>query len=213
VGEGRRLRGAEPWHKCVRNGKVVQGLPETCAACVAYPWPWRIDGEEWRAIPGLPAYLVSSLGRIKHVDPKRPPVKPLTSSKYHCFSVSVDSYRKTTLAIHVCVAAAFIGPRPDGMVINHKDGNRANNRLENLEYVTQLENVHHSCRAGRHNAKGRKIDEATAALIFKSTGKYKDIGARFGVSESLVSCVKRGATWGFVTRHMTGPGDSRKESE
>jgi len=50
---------------------------------------------------------------------------------------------------HKLVALAFIGERPKGLVINHKNGNRADSRPENLEYVTQSENTRHGFRAGR----------------------------------------------------------------
>src|SRR5258708_14980588 len=42
--------------------------------------------------------------------------------------------------VHSLVMAAFVGPRPNGAEINHKDGKRQNNILSNLEYVTQIEN-------------------------------------------------------------------------
>jgi len=43
---------------------------------------------------------------------------------------------------------AFIGPRQDGLEANHKDGDKKNNSVENLEYVTQLENMLHAHEMG-----------------------------------------------------------------
>jgi hypothetical protein len=43
--------------------------------------------------------------------------------------------------VHSLVAAAFLGPRPEGLHINHKDGNRENPKPSNLEYITQKENI------------------------------------------------------------------------
>jgi hypothetical protein len=51
--------------------------------------------------------------------------------------------RKINRTVHSLVAACFLGPRPDGRHVNHIDGNKANNRRENLEYVTPLENALH----------------------------------------------------------------------
>jgi hypothetical protein len=45
---------------------------------------------------------------------------------------------------HILVAAAWLGPRPDKMVINHKDEDRGNNDVANLEYITQSQNCTHS---------------------------------------------------------------------
>lgn len=43
--------------------------------------------------------------------------------------------------LHVLVAEAFIGPRPDGLEVHHIDHDRMNPRVDNLEYVTHQENV------------------------------------------------------------------------
>lgn len=67
---------------------------------------------------------------------------------------NVNGYRKVnvmtvageyvTVKVHILVAHAFIGLRPHTMDINHMDGDKANNRVSNLEYVTRSENVLHS---------------------------------------------------------------------
>ena len=50
--------------------------------------------------------------------------------------------------VHKLVAAAFIGPRPEGLEINHIDGDHQNNAASNLEYCTQSENMKHAVRLG-----------------------------------------------------------------
>ena len=68
-----------------------------------------------------------------------------------------DHYRRVTLwklgrchcrLVHVMVAHAFIGPCPDGKEVNHADGNKANNRATNLEYMTHAENCAHAYATG-----------------------------------------------------------------
>lgn len=49
--------------------------------------------------------------------------------------------RNYTKYIHGLVAEAFLGPRPEGYQVDHKDGNRSNNHISNLEYVTAKENI------------------------------------------------------------------------
>ena len=44
---------------------------------------------------------------------------------------------------------SFVGPRPAGLVINHRDGVRWNNHVDNLEYVSQRDNVQHAFKIGR----------------------------------------------------------------
>src|ERR1700722_7072894 len=62
-------------------------------------------------------------------------------------------YRRVTLwqdgkpekfMVHVLVIVHFVGVAPDGKEVNHKNGNRADNRLENLEYVTKSQNQIHA---------------------------------------------------------------------
>ena len=63
----------------------------------------------------------------------------ITPSGY--LSVKMNPIHKL---IHHIVCEHFIGPRPDGLVTNHKDGNKLNNRIENLEYVTIKGNIRHA---------------------------------------------------------------------
>jgi hypothetical protein len=53
---------------------------------------------------------------------------------------------RVTLYVHRIVAEAFVPGRADGLVVNHKDGNKGNNRAENLEWVTSGENNAHAYR-------------------------------------------------------------------
>ena len=56
--------------------------------------------------------------------------------------------KKSNPCTHILVAKAFLGPRPKGMVINHKDGNNLNNAAKNLEYVTPKRNQEHASEMG-----------------------------------------------------------------
>ena len=52
--------------------------------------------------------------------------------------------------IHSLIAECFLGKRPQGFTVNHKDGNKLNNRPDNLEYVTIADNIKHSIKYGMH---------------------------------------------------------------
>ena len=92
--------------------------------------------EEWRWIEGYDNYEVSSLGRVR----VRKMLKPSETNGYQYVGLSQDGIQKHHL-IHVLVAEAFIGPRPEGMDCCHLDGNRDNNSLENLEWNTRSKNI------------------------------------------------------------------------
>jgi hypothetical protein len=56
--------------------------------------------------------------------------------------------RAKNVTVHSLVAVAFLGARPHGAQVNHRDGNKSNNAASNLEYVTASENMAHAIRMG-----------------------------------------------------------------
>jgi hypothetical protein len=111
-----------------------------------------IDKEIWEPVPGYTEYYaVSSWGRVKRIDNlarrKDGVLKVQYNDGYTRISFNIKGESKG-FYVHYLVALAFIGPRPNGLVINHKDGIRDNNRVENLEYVTQSRNVKHAYEIG-----------------------------------------------------------------
>ncbi len=103
--------------------------------------------EEWRDVPELSPYQVSNLGRVRRSDYGRI-INGWLSFGYRVVNICIDGKPRKYL-VHVLVALAFLGERPtepNGQQydINHKDGDRDNNALINLEYITKLENIQHS---------------------------------------------------------------------
>lgn len=137
-------------------------MPESIANNLSLP---DLPGEVWKDIAGYEGkYQVSNLGRIKSVKRKVYNPKLLGNGcyrtvperirkhnilkGYHCVSLSIDHHAKG-FKIHRLVAEAFIGPAPGPEYqINHKDGNKANNKASNLEWVTPAENTSHAYRTG-----------------------------------------------------------------
>jgi hypothetical protein len=98
-------------------------------------------------------YEVSNLGYVRRVRDKwsvkkhgHDAYKILRQTKQHgyCYVTLSVHGRLKRFQVHVLVAGAFIGLRPIDKVTSHKDNNPGNNRLENLEYVSQSENLHNS---------------------------------------------------------------------
>lgn len=104
----------------------------------------------WKPVPIAyygARYEVSNTGLVRNVRTGRL-LKPSFTHGYPYVLLSIDTYRKS-VAVHIVVALAFIGPRPDGHVVNHKDSDRTNSQASNLEYVTPKRNYEHSVQAGR----------------------------------------------------------------
>lgn len=71
----------------------------------------------------------------------------IASTGYPVVTLCVDGKRRVT-HVHALVASAFLGDRGDGLMVNHKDGDKTNNHISNLEYVTRAENMQHAARIG-----------------------------------------------------------------
>jgi hypothetical protein len=78
-------------------------------------------------------------------------IKPCPNSDgYPCIlgPVLTTGVRRKEFKIHRIVAEVFIGPCPGGLEVNHKDGNKTNNSVDNLEYVSHAENMKHAANLG-----------------------------------------------------------------
>lgn len=114
--------------------------------------------ERWLPVVGFPNYMVSDLGRVRSLDhevwggpragfytkPGRLLKPGIASNGYPTVALG----RGNTRTVHSLVAGAFIEPCPEGMEVRHKDGNRKNPRLANLEYGTRSENTKDAFRHG-----------------------------------------------------------------
>jgi hypothetical protein len=101
------------------------------------------DTETWRPIDGFDLYEVSDAGRIRSQPRRRTRggiLKPCPAPNgYLQVTLTQDGIRRTT-SVHVIVAAAFHGPRPDGLQVRHLNGDQADCRAVNLAYGTPSQN-------------------------------------------------------------------------
>ena len=116
--------------------------------------------EIWKPVVGYDGlYEVSNLGRVKSL-PRKNAKGGLKSPKetkwgYLMCQLWKDGKVKNH-SVHRLVADAFI-PNPEGkQTVNHIDCNKHNNRVDNLEWATQSENVRHSVRLGHYETSGAR---------------------------------------------------------
>ena len=105
-----------------------------------------VDGEIWRDVVGYEGlYEVSNKGRVKTLLGKEEYILKISPNKNGYYKTSLSKAGKaTTCLVHVLVAKAFIPNVTGKPTVNHKDGNRLNNNVENLEWATYSENLQHS---------------------------------------------------------------------
>jgi hypothetical protein len=94
--------------------------------------------EEWRVIAGYDNYSVSNLGRVRN-DTTQRILRPSVGSSRYYQVVLCNQGAKSTKYVHKLVATAFLGDS-EGRECNHRDINRLNNNLSNLEYCSRSEN-------------------------------------------------------------------------
>lgn len=171
----------------------------------------EVAHEEWRAIPGYEGlYEVSNIGRIRSLNYNRSRETKVMShagsSRYAGVKLSRGGSIYRCL-IHVQVAAAFIGPKPDGMQVNHKNGDSFDNRVENLEYVTPSENSLHAFRLGLRKPTYGQIngmckltpqDVREIRQLLIQGLKPKDVALRFNIDRQTACDIGSRKRWAHL---------------
>jgi HNH endonuclease len=117
--------------------------------------------------------------------------------------------KKTTASAHRVVWTHFRGAIPPGITINHKDGNKANNRPKNLELATYSEQRRHAIHVlgvRKHQPKGSsnpktcllETDVLTMRSLRRSGARVKEIAEQYGMDPRAVSAITTGKTWKHV---------------
>lgn len=107
--------------------------------------------------------------------------------------------RKRYIGVHQLVALAFI-PNPDNKpTVNHKDGNKGNNYLSNLEWATHKEQTAHADINGLRNIRGEhskksKLNSETILLIRAATNSA-GLAELYGVNKSTIYKIRKRETW------------------
>lgn len=122
----------------------------------------------WAPIPSQQGYEASSLGDIRRSETGKVYSQSVSSEGYLSIAIYADGKRKWRRA-HRLVAEAFLGPA-DGREVNHKNGIKTDNRIENLEWCTKSENIRH-----RFYVLGKGIKEIVAIAECGCTKSFPSI--------------------------------------
>lgn len=103
-----------------------------------------LSNEVWKEVPGFSLYLCSSLGRIFSIRKKKLMQPFIQNSGYLCVDLRNKGENRQRFLVHRIVALTFISNPSDKPNVNHIDGNKLNNSIDNLEWVTNSENILHA---------------------------------------------------------------------
>lgn len=162
----------------------------------------------WKPIEGNPHYFCSHLGKVKSdqrpsylnsinatIVRKRKIFKPNNSNGYARVKLNGKFH-----FVHRLVANAFV-PNPENKPqINHKDGNKLNNRADNLEWCTNSENIKHALSTGlKKSLKGipHKITHAIATEIRRAykKGDAVRMAKQYGVCKQTIHNIINQTSW------------------
>lgn len=177
-----------------------------------------LEGESWRICECTSKYEVSSLGRVRatfDADYKNgqyvwvgkivPQNYSSKTQRYLRVTLNIDGERKCFNA-HRLVAKAFVeGETQERGQVNHIDGNKMNNVVSNLEWVSCLENKRHAIETGlqwyvrgedklESILKYADIDSILSRYFF-SFENLKDIAKDYGMKMEYISLIVRGKRW------------------
>ncbi len=157
--------------------------------------------KEFLTIVDYPGYFINKEGKVWSEYSKAFKKQRVHKSGY----VDVQLYQNgkhTTPKIHKLITTTFFGKIPPGLVVNHIDGNKLNNHMSNLEYVTQSYNSIDAFNRGTRNNSGlnsprTKLNIEQIKSIKKMINTYttKEISHTLNVSRAIINHIKYDDTW------------------
>lgn len=164
-----------------------------------------MDPEVWKTIEGYELYEVSSRGNVRRGSKLLKPL-PVTNQRQYKSVMLYNNPKRRIMSIHRLMALAFIpNDEPETKIwVNHKNGNKLNNNLSNLEWCTPKENTWHMVRelkrgAPLANKAVLQIDTKTNEVIrrFDSMKQAADALGLYSANISRACRVPEATSGGF----------------
>lgn len=170
------------------------------------------DGEEWRDIVGFEGfYKISNYGRVVSLERrvvtkrnyvyhyKKKMMRPHFDEEYVKVQLRTSLGKSKGYRLHRLIAEAFI-PNPENLPqVNHVNGNKSDNRIENLEWCTHQHNVDHAIITGlKEIATRRHVTEEQVRQVRVELNNgltYPQIVKKLNITEAIIGNIKRGNSW------------------
>lgn len=164
--------------------------------------------EIWLPIEGYEGYYASNKGRVLSKC-----LRPMRATKrkrdgYMVLTLSQTNGKRRQMFVHRLIAMAFLGAIPPGMTVNHRNGDKGDNSLDNLEIVTLRQNIQHAFDTGIK--KPRRGEQSPTAILTESQVREikaeiangagnTELARRYGTTHSNISAIRRGLSWRHIT--------------
>lgn len=151
----------------------------------------------WKRIPDWEWYVVNENGDVKNTKTNNVICGDVNNAGYHRICV-YDAGKSKHLFRHRLVASLFLDNPDDLPEVNHKDGNKDNNNVSNLEWSNRIHNEHEARRIG--------IKEYKPYSVLFSDGRYKEyefaieLANEIGVSKRTVLNYLHGKSCGYINK-------------
>lgn len=161
--------------------------------------------EIWKDIKGYKGlYQVSNLGRIKSIKKEYIFKENKNGNGYRIVTLTKNKIEKS-FSVHQLVANHFIPNSNNLPQVNHKDGNKMNNDVDNLEWCTQSDNMKHAYLNKLEIKNGKKVVQFDLDMnIIKVWDKITNAEKELGISHGKICMVcqkKRNKAGGYIWRY------------
>ena len=172
-----------------------------------------MNKEKWKTIYGFSdKYKISNFGRVKSLSRYNSPseiiMKNMLDKKGYLRIDLLKNNIRHCFKVHRLVAKAFLKNTKNKPQVNHKDGIKTNNKVNNLEWCTPSENMKHSFKIGlQKNGFGEKSNNSKLLSrdinyiredYYKYNLSFPLIAYKFNVSRHCIYYIIKGTTWGHV---------------
>ena len=165
-----------------------------------------METEQYKTIPFAPKYAVSNRGNVMNLKTKKILKNRLKRDGYiDTILISNDSYKSYLL--HRLVAICFIDNPFNYKQVNHINGIKTDNNLNNLEWCSHEQNIKHAIKTGLFNKVGENHPRAKLnnnqvkeiKTYLNKKVKHRILAEQFGVSIKTISEINTGAKWSHIT--------------
>jgi hypothetical protein len=158
----------------------------------------------FKTIPSFPNYMINRVGEVQNY--KNKILSSYTDRYGYLVSTLYLDKKRKKRTVHSLVMETFVHIRKGNCQINHIDGDKKNNKLENLEYCTASDNLSHAYRIGLKSAIGERNgfskicskDVVNIKKMLANGQTQKLVASFFEIDQSTVSNIKTGKLWSHV---------------